>query len=45
MAQPSEQPLSLQDFQFFKPVSYHFFYFLARHNLQLLELWARVDLH
>jgi hypothetical protein len=45
MAPPSEQPLSLQDFQFFKPVSYHFFYFPAHLNLQLLELWAQVDLH
>jgi hypothetical protein len=45
MELPSEQPLSLQDFQFFKPASYLFSYFPAHLNLQLLELWARVDLH
>jgi hypothetical protein len=44
MAQPLEQPQSLLDFRFFKPVSFHFSYFPAHLNLQLLELWVQVDL-
>jgi hypothetical protein len=44
MELPSEQPQSLLDFRFFKPVSYHFFYFPAHLNLQLLESWAQVAL-
>jgi hypothetical protein len=45
MAPPLEQPQLLLDFQFFKPAFSRYFYFLALHNLQLLGLWALVDLH